>query len=208
MMPRKQSKPRIELMVTDNRLNGSDAKASCSLAERARIIQFNAAAKLNAASRPSGPPIARLVDSGKIGAEELQAAQEIERAFQAIAGSLYLRPQNMDRVDGGQSHQHWPAHLAQAVSQYQDWANFWSIRRKQHLDYTLEIVIAAVIDERQIDAIAQDMGFHARKVTKAIIGGLRDYAARVGWVNGTIAQTWQDAALETFGAKLIRSEPA
>jgi hypothetical protein len=181
-VPRK--KPKIEMLTLDNRLNGLDAKLSCSLEERAKILSFNEAAK--ASKRPSGSPIARLVDSGKIGPEELQAAQEIERAFMALAGGLFMRPQSMERVDGGRGQQDWPAGLAQAVNRYQDWANYWSAQRQQKLDHTLEITIAAVIDQRQIKTIAMDMGFHARRVTDAVKGGLRDYAIRAGWLSETI----------------------
>lgn len=185
-------------MRLDNKLNGSEAKVLCSLSERATIIQFNEAAKLVQATRLSGPPVARLVESKRIGAEELQAAQEIEMAFMAISGGLFMKPQNMEKVDGGRGNPDWPHKLAVIVGQYQDWANFWSDRRKQHLDHTLEITIAAVIDERHVRPIAEDLGFSEKKVKDAIVGGLRDYAARTNTVTGSIAEKWQAAALLTF----------
>lgn len=188
-------------MALDNRLNSSDAKIICSVSERATIINFNEAAKIAQATRLSGPPIARLVDSGKIKGEELRAAQEIDEAFMAISGALFIKPLNMERIDGGRGRVDWPARLADTINRYQEWANFWSNRRKQYLDYTLEIVIAAVIDERHVDAIAQDMGFARKRVTQAIIGGLRDYAARAEWIDAGEAARWKAESLLTFTAQ-------
>ena len=44
-------------------------------------------------------PIGRLVDLGRIGAEELRAASEIAVAFYTITGALQIKPVNLDRVD-------------------------------------------------------------------------------------------------------------
>ena len=184
-------------MRLDNKLNGSAAKVICSLSERATIIAFNEAKAVREV-RLRGSPIARLVDSGRIGGDELRAAQDIESAFMAISGGLFMKPLNMERVDGGRGNPDWPHALAKIVGQYQDWANFWSDRRKQHLDYTLEITIAAVIDERHVRPIAEDMGFSERKVKDAIVGGLRDYAARTQSIDSSIAAKWRAAALLTF----------
>ena len=120
-------------MRLDNKLNGSAAKGICSLSERATIIAFNEAKAVREV-RLRGSPIARLVDSGRIGGDELRAAQDIESAFMAISGGLFMKPLNMERVDGGRGNPDWPHALAKIVGQYQDWANFWSDRRKQHLD--------------------------------------------------------------------------
>ena len=51
----------------------------------------------------------------------------------------------------------------------------------------LEVIIAAVVDERPISVIAADIGRSGRgyKIVKnGIVCGLRDYAARAGWITG------------------------
>lgn len=144
-------------------------------------------------------PVETLIDKHKIGSEERQAADEISLAFFALSSRLMLRGINYDRVDGGrQSNLPWSVRLAGAVSRYQAWANIWSGRNKQYADPTLEIVIAAVIDERRIRGIAQDLCFRPAKIERAIICGLRDYAARADIAGGKHAQRWKDEAQREF----------
>lgn len=144
-------------------------------------------------------PLARLVDSRKIGPEELQAAAEISLAFHAMAGALMLRPRNMERTDrshGGAE----PTAVIDAQRRYRVWADHWTWKRKAHNDRTLEIVIAAVIDERSLASIDADIGRREGTASRATVRGLRDYAARAGWVRGKLAEKWRAEASNTFGA--------
>jgi hypothetical protein len=111
-----------------------------------------------------------------------------------------IRGIDYERVDGGRSPDTpWPARVAHAVKRYQRFSTLWSDRNKQYGDPTLEILIAAVIDERPIRAIATDLGYRPARIERALIGGLRDYAARAGLVSGHAAQRWMDAAEAVFG---------
>lgn len=144
-------------------------------------------------------PIARLVDSEKIGPEEIQAAQEIEQAFFAIDTRGRLCGMTLDRVDGGRhSDLPWPATVAKAVVNYQRWANHWSSRRKAYGDPMLEVVVAAVIDERPIKEIAMDVGRRHTTVELGLASGLRHYAAWAGFASGQMAALWLDAAESVF----------
>jgi hypothetical protein len=148
--------------------------------------------------RLRGSPMALLIDKGSAKAEEMMAAQEIETAFFAISGALMFKPISMEKVDRSHQAHNWSGKTSLAVRNYQAWANHWSDRKKQFLDHTMECVIAAVIDQRPVRVIAQDLGFGHAKIANAVINGLRDYAARAGWVDGRTAGQWMAAAEMTF----------
>jgi hypothetical protein len=148
-------------------------------------------------------PIARLVDLRKIGPEELQAADDITTAFMAMAGALLIRPMEMERTDRAYQHTE-PVRVADAQRRYRNWADHWSMLAKRG-DKTLEIVIAAVIDERAFHVIDTDLNLSHGKAQKALIRGLRDYAARVTdghgkpiWVDYRTAAQWRLEAGMSF----------
>src|ERR1700761_5652341 len=74
--------------------------------------------------RMTAKPLARLVDTKAISAEELQAAGDIQTAFMSMAGALMLRPQNMERVDRGHDHSE-PAAVIYSQRRYRAWADHW-----------------------------------------------------------------------------------
>jgi hypothetical protein len=158
------------------------------------------ATKATIAKRRASPIVA-LVEAGKLGAEELSAARDIETAFMALSGALMFKPLSFVQHSKGKPPE-WNGKTSKAVEQYRKWADRWTIRRKSHLDHTLECIIAAVIDQRPIRVIAQDLGFDFRRIERAVIAGLRDYAARAGWVDGKIAQAWMDAAEQVFSRRV------
>jgi hypothetical protein len=136
------------------------------------------------------------VDMEKFGSHELEAAQEIEAAFMAISGGLTIKPMNFEKIDKGHSGD-WPAALALKVKRYRNWADHWSMMAKR-CDPTMQIVIAAVIDQRTLRDIAADLGFAQKKIRSAVVRGLRDYAARSGWVSGGCVAKWKASAALTF----------
>ena len=171
--------------------------------QRARIIAINEALgdrpEALTAIRLRGTPMALLLDRGDAGGEELEAAQEIERAFMAITKGANLKAPSFEKRDPTYNAMDWGLKTIQAVRNYQTWANHWSIRRNKYHDYTLECVISAVIDQRPIRTIADDIGFHHTRIAKAVINGLRDYAARAGWVDHVTAGKWMVEAERVFG---------
>ena len=133
-------------------------------------------------------PIARLLNAGSIGRPELQASEDICLAFEAIAGASFLKPLSMERCDRSNSPQE-PPRVIDAVSRYTAWANIWSARAKRG-DPTLEIIIAAVWDERPFRVIEQDLNIRNGAASRATAAGLRDYAARAGWAHGRQSMLW------------------
>jgi hypothetical protein len=143
-----------------------------------------------------GAPLARLVDKKRIGTEELRAADDIAIAFHAQAGALTIKPPSLEKRDATH-HGREPARIIDAVSRYKPWARRWSARAR-HGDRTLEIVIAAVIDERPFHIIEADVGIRHGVAAKAAVAALRDYAARAGWTDPRTAQAWIEAAETVF----------
>lgn len=141
-------------------------------------------------------PVARLLNSGNIGNEEMQAVEDITSAFHSIAGALLIKPQSMEKHDKSHS-EHDPSRLVAAQKRYQAWANYWSARAKRG-DKLLQIVVAAVIDEQAFHFIDQDLGMRNGKAKKALICGLRDYAARAGWADSNISPKWIESAESVF----------
>lgn len=133
-------------------------------------------------------PITRMLNNGSIGGTELRASEDICIAFRAISGALFLKPLSMERRDRSNSI-HEPAGVIDAVSRYQHWANIWSARTKRG-DPTLEIIIAAIWDERPLRIIEQDLSIRNGAASRATAAGLRDYAARAGWAQGSTSQQW------------------
>ena len=134
------------------------------------------------------PPIAMLVETGEIAQDELQAADEILASFFALTGRLWIRSPSFERIDASSINQvHQMARISVGITRFQRWADVWSVRAKLNSDPMLEVIIAAVVDERPISVIAADIGRSGRgyKIVKnGIVCGLRDYAARAGWITG------------------------
>jgi hypothetical protein len=149
------------------------------------------------------PPLRTLLDARKIGPDELAAADQIAQAASAVAMGGILRAAGLQRVDyGRQDEQDWPAQLAITVRNYQDWQRYWTAEWARTRNPMLEVVWSAVVDERPIVAIANDIGHGRTRTTRAIITGIRHYAAWANMVTGTQRQVWLDAALHVFDRRL------
>lgn len=147
-------------------------------------------------------PLERLIEAGKIGMEEMQAAEEIERAFRVISSPVAIRSVGLDRVDCG-NHQQGALsdRTSRAIRNYQAWAKYWTKRNDLLCDPMLEIIIAAVVDEHSVLQISADTGRKTSCVKDGIVCGLRDYAARAGFVSPGRAQAWRTAAAQVFAPK-------
>jgi len=151
------------------------------------------------------PPLRTLVDAGKIGAIELQAAEQIALAVTAVASRGILSAAFLERVSFGRAEQDWPHHVALAVRNYQQWANFWSDEWKRTRNPMAEVIWSAVIDERPISVIAEEIGHGRQRTQRAIIAGLRHYATWAGLATGTEARIWSAAAQHVFDRWQIRT---
>jgi len=145
------------------------------------------------------PPLRTLLEAGKIGALELQAAEEIALAANSVATGGILRAVSLELgARGRQDDRPWPAHVALAVRNYQRWQNHWSTEWKLTRNPMLEVIWSAVIDERPISVIAQEIHIGRARTARAIIWGLRHYAAWANLVTGVQASHWALEAQHVF----------
>lgn len=137
-------------------------------------------------------PVVRLLMVGKIGAIECAAANEIQAVWETLERALGPRGGLcLDRIDGGRRAAAWPLVADRAVHRYETWATHWWRRRDLRLDPTLDVVIAAVVDTRPISRIALELNRRRDAIERALVFGLRDYAARARIVGGEISVTWR-----------------
>jgi hypothetical protein len=147
-------------------------------------------------------PLVRLIERQRIGTEEIRAADDISTAFHAQAGAIMIKSPSLEKRDAT-CHGREPVWVIDAVSRCKRWARHWS-QRAQLGDPTLEIVIAAVIDERAFYAIEADVGARHGMAARVVIAALRDYAARAGWTDRNIGEAWTKEAEAIF---VLRQRP-
>jgi hypothetical protein len=141
-------------------------------------------------------PLVSLIEKRRVGAEEVRAAADITTAFHAQVSALMIRSPSLEKRDA--SHQgREPVRVIDAVSRYKPWTRHWS-KRARLGDRTLEIIVAAVIDERAFHLIEADAGIRHGMATRVTIAGLRDYAARAGWTDRITGDAWINEAEAMF----------
>jgi hypothetical protein len=148
------------------------------------------------------PPLVRLIEKQRIGTEEIRAADDITTAFHAQAAEVMIKSPSLEKRDATY-HGREPVWVIDAVSRYKRWTRHWS-QRAHHGDPTLEIVVAAVIDERAFYAIEADVGIRHGVAARVVIAALRDYAARAGWTDRSIGELWIKEAGAIF---VLRQRP-
>jgi hypothetical protein len=144
-------------------------------------------------------PLVRLIEKQRIGTEEIRAADDISSAFHAQAGAVMIKSPPLEKRDATY-HGREPVWVIDAVSRYKRWVRHWSQRARQG-DPTLEIVIAAVIDERAFFSIEADIRIRHGMAARVVIAALRDYAARAGWTDRNIGEAWIKAAEAIFALR-------
>jgi hypothetical protein len=147
-------------------------------------------------------PLVRLIEKQRIGTEEIRAADDITTAFHAQAGAVMIKSPSLEKRDATY-HGREPVWVIDAVSRYKRWVRHWS-QRAQHGDPTLEIVVAAVIDERALYSIEADVGIRHGMAARVVVAALRDYAARAGWTDRNIGEAWIKEAEAIF---VLRQQP-
>jgi hypothetical protein len=144
------------------------------------------------------PPLRTLEEAHKIGADELRAAAQIALAVTVVCSRGTLAAASLERVAYGRNDKPWPIEIALAVRNYQTWQNHWSAEWKLTRNPMLEVIWSAVIDEWPISVIAQNIGYGHQRTQRAIMHGLRHYAAWAGMVTGNQARAWLDGAQHVF----------
>jgi hypothetical protein len=157
----------------------------------ATILRFRAA------------PLTRLIERQRVGGEEVRAADDITTAFHAQAAALMIKSPSLEKRDASYQGRE-PFRIIDAVSRYKPWARHWS-QRARFGDRTLEIIIAAIVDERAFHVIEADSGLRHGVAARATIAGLRDYAARAGWADRHTGEAWVREAEAMFTLRPCKS---
>jgi hypothetical protein len=153
----------------------------------ATILRFRAA------------PLVRLIEKQRIGSEEVRAADDMATAFHAQASAVMIRSPSLEKRDASYQGRE-PVRVIDAVSRYKPWARHWSQRARLG-DRSLEIVVAAIIDERAFHVIEADAGIRHGMAARVTIAGLRDYAARAGWTDRNTGDLWSREAEAIFALR-------
>lgn len=157
--------------------------------------------------RLSKSPMERLLNAKEVGHEEKMAADELCRVIHALHMGLGFGQPKMERADKSHAGNE-PPWFIDAYARYKAFGNHWSALQKLG-DHTWRIVFDAVWDERPLHILESELGLKHGAAKKALIAGLRDYAARAGWVDKATASKWKDDASKVFrrrrliGAQLI-----
>lgn len=139
-----------------------------------------------------GPPIERLRAAKRIGPLELAAAEEIERAVEAISAGVSLQAMDLERVDRGVSRRE-PASLVDTVARYMRWARHWA-KRAASGDQTFRVVRSAVIEQQSFHSLDRAIGVRDGTAAKAVVWGLRSYCAMAGWLDRNTQKVWEEEA--------------
>ncbi len=170
---------------------GPRARPVFSVLERIKQARAHADVAAAMVRKLRGSPLAWLAARGGIRAEEVRAVDDIALAF--LEGPPVIPP----RAGVPDATRRALLGNAEAQRRYREFARYWSHRAKLG-DPTLSIVIAIVVDHQPFEAVEQETGVPPGKAAVAVVAGLRDYAARAGWVDARIAQQWIADAAAVF----------
>jgi hypothetical protein len=202
----KPPKPPITVLAAEHAILGCEIAratltASQLIAAKERRLQIEAirnamAGKTLTELRKARSPIEVLINTYKIGAEELAAVDDIKTAFNAVAGAGMIKSASLElRSPGRQAD--WSKMTAGSVENYRKWADFWSGRRTFG-DRTADIVVRAIVHEHSFRSLEAEYGIKHGRGAVIAQRGLRDYAARSGWVTRRTADDWMAEALKSF----------
>jgi hypothetical protein len=123
----------------------------------------------------------RMFDRGQMGAEQLQAAAEIARVFQAVGCELHCRTSRYGAVSGGSND--WPVLLGVAYRErYTPWrAEQSKIIGPRGLTYC-QLTFALVVDNEGPRQAADRLRVDQRTLKDAVCESLYRYAEIAGWI--------------------------
>ncbi len=127
--------------------------------------------------------IEHLEEKGRIGAEEIRAADEIGRCYIAITGELLPRAQQYERTGHSHASPNWPASLTDAVvNRYRPWTDELSNRYKLGGPPIIDVCIGVIVDGQNSDELRHTYHCRRDKVQDWLISGLDLYARWARWV--------------------------
>lgn len=153
------------------------------------------------------PTLSRLVNSGRIGQDEIRAIEEIECVISVLCRGLFLHGyelrEKLDRSTGS-----CPPLFLDAYPRYKRWANEWSDRKKRFGDMTLTVVHEILFSNRSGKDIDDEFNWRHGFALDIFVGGIRDYAASAGWIERNQSKKWHEVARSFFPLRRMRTRSA
>ena len=150
-------------------------------------------------------PMDKLLSAKEIGGLEQRAADEIIKVVHYLQLGLGFGQPKMERSDKSYSSGD-PPWFIDAYARYKAYGDHWSKFYKLG-DPTWPIVYGAVYDERPLHILDSEHRLKHGSAKKTLIAGLKDYAARAGWVKRIeVAQRWKDDAASIWRRRRIIGE--
>ncbi|MBI1773776.1 MAG: hypothetical protein HYR63_00380 [Proteobacteria bacterium] len=130
--------------------------------------------------------VSKLLAEGRIGEEELRAADEIERVFTAVSAGLFARARALDeaaKAPGSGKRPEMAAWLARAYrDNYKPWADrLGRLHREEKYPPILAITIASHINGDGLRNIERSLHLQNGTAARAIAVALELYAVMAGW---------------------------
>jgi hypothetical protein len=130
--------------------------------------------------------VSKLLAEGRIGEEELRAADEIERVFTAVSAGLFAKARVLDGMAGGSGSGRRPEMAAWLARAYRDHFKPWADRlerlnRDEKHPPLLAITIASLIDGHGLRQIERAEALQNGTAGRAIAVALELYATMAGW---------------------------
>ena len=124
-------------------------------------------------------------ERGKLGVEQVQAAQEILRVWEATTRGLWARTQTYERHARSADVADWPAKLRRAyVERYRPWDDEACRMAATPQASVKELVLAVVVDNQGPDGLARRYGMDHKRASVLVQESLYRYAQLAGWYSG------------------------
>jgi hypothetical protein len=154
------------------------ARAAMEALQREEMLAANATPETLAKARSS--VVERMWERGQMGSEQLRAATEIARVFQAVGCELHARTSRYGNVSGGGGD--WPVSLGVAYRErYTPWRTEQGAILGGGGKTNCELVFALVVDNQGPRMAADRFGMDQRTLKNAVCESLYRYAEMAGW---------------------------
>jgi len=127
-------------------------------------------------------------DRGKLGQEQVQAAQEIQRVWETVTRGLWARTQTYERQARSADGADWPAGLRRAyVERYRPWDEEACRMAATPRASVKELVLAVVVDNLGPAGLQHRYRTNHQRAAVLVQESLYRYAQLAGWYSGPCA---------------------
>jgi hypothetical protein len=147
------------------------------------VTALDAGANPLTLARRRRPPLETMRAGKHIGPEEFRAAEAIATVWFVLTSGLWIKPLNMEKRDKGYGSYESQSAIDEE-RRYRAWATALAGKG------VLPVVIDAIVEEHPFTMIEQIHTLAPGNGMRTVKRGLRDYAARAGWVSHNVRNKW------------------